>query len=168
MGSYGSWSRPPEGERCLHSAIKATALPARASRKSRVGGAASSSAGNAAARPSTLKRANSRRRASTMRSRIGAALVAISGNPPSRLSAGCGLLQDSFHPLDALFDLLDRVGVRQPQVPLPRLAKGRAGEDGHAAIVQHPVGQLALALPGLDDVGKHVKGAQRLVAMNAG
>src|ERR1700716_4751516 len=92
-----------------------------ASRKSRGGGAAWISAGNAAARPSTLKRANSRRRASTMRSRIGAAFVAISRRPPSPLGAGCGLFQDSFHPLEALLDLIDRVRVGEPQVALAGL-----------------------------------------------
>ena len=60
------------------------------------------------------------------------------GDVRGQLSAGCGFLQDSFHPLDAFLDLLDRVGVRQPQVPLPRFAERRPGEDGYTTLLSGP------------------------------
>src|SRR5438445_8509333 len=84
------------------------------------------------------------------------------------LGGGCGLFQDSFHPLEALLDLIDRVGVRQPQVPRSRLTKGRTGEHGDTALEQHAVGQLTFVLAGPRNVRKDVEGAQWFMAVNAG
>src|SRR5438132_3181715 len=124
--------------------------------------------GNPASTPLALRSSIAARRDCKMRSRMGAALVAIQAASTSRLGAGCGLLQDSFHPLDALLDLVDRVRVGQPQVALAGLAECAAGEEGHPTLDQHSVGQLALVLAGLRDVGKDIEGAHGLVAVDAG
>src|SRR5229473_8611700 len=139
---------PPEGERSLHSAIRATRWRRNARRKSRGAGDAATDSGRPASTPLALSAAIAARRDSRMRSRMGAAFVAISRCPPSRSGAGCGLLQDSLHPLDALLDLIDRVRIREPQIALPHLAERAPGEQGDPAFVEHPVGQLALVLSG--------------------
>src|SRR2546423_4945340 len=155
---------PPEGERSLHSAISATASVRRNTcRKSRGAGAAAMDCGNPASTPPALSSSIAARRDCRMRSRMGAAFVAISRSPPSRLGAGGGLLQDSLHPLDALLDLVDRVRIGKTQIALAGLAKCTPGEQGDPALVQHPVGQHAFVLAGLRDVRKHVKSSQWLV-----
>src|SRR5437870_7024268 len=111
--------------------------------------------------PSALSAAIAARLDSRMRSRMGAARVAIG------LGGRCGLFQDSFHPLDALLDLVDRVRVGQPQVSLALLAEGAPGKQCHAALIQHSVGELSLVLAGLDDVREHIEGAQWFVAAHA-
>src|ERR1700716_3618941 len=118
---------PPDGERSLHSAIRATLSATSAPRKS-TGAGASAIDRASSDRPLALSCAMATRRDSRMRVRIGAARVAI------RLGVGCGLFQDSFHPLEALLDLIDRVGIRQPEVARSRLAKGRTGKNRDTAL----------------------------------
>src|SRR5205807_10146172 len=122
--------------------------------------------GNPASIPPALSSSIATRRDCRIRSRMGAAFVAISGSPPSRLGAGCGLLQDSLHPLDALLDLVDRVRIGKAQIALAGLAECTPSEQGDPTLVQHPVGQHAFVLARLRDVGKHIKGSEWLVAAN--
>src|SRR5256714_12761200 len=156
---------PPEGERSLHSAISATRpVRRKACWKPGGAGAAARDCGTRPSIPLPLSSSIAARGDGRMRSRMGAAFVAISGSPPPRLGAGCGLLQDSLHPLDALLDLVDRVSIGKPQIAFARRAECTPSEQGDPPLVQHPVGQHPFVQAGLRDVRKHVKGSEWLVA----
>src|ERR1700687_5840855 len=129
-----------------------------AARKSAGAGIWADNRASPAAMPSALSSAIAARLDSRMRSRMGAALVAMA------LGGRCGFFQDSFHPLDALLDLVDGVGVGQPQICLAFLAERAPGKQGHTALVEHPVGELSLVLAGLGDVREHIESTERLVA----
>src|SRR6266851_4375384 len=70
--------------------------------------------------------------------------------------------------VEAQLELVLRLGVREPDEPLPRLAEGGSGQHRDARLVQQARRQVALVEAGCLDVGKRVERALRQLAPHAG